>query len=111
MTAPTGSSRGPESRTEKIRADASGEAPLSPTRRRTKQGMKALDLSSIGLVFPVAMFLGYWVGGVVGGWIGFQRPGQLIGGFLGIVSGFYNVYKVVLRLNAEAEAQERRAGG
>ncbi len=90
------------------------EQELSPsrarTRKRTQQGMRAVDLSSIGLVFPVAMILGYFVGGFLGGWIGFERQGQLIGGGLGIVSGFYNVYKVVKRLNAEMEAEDREAG-
>lgn len=73
---------------------------------RTRQSFRVIDLSSIGLVFPVAMILGYLAGGVIGSWLGFKEAGQMIGGFLGIVSGFYNVYKVVLRLNAEEAARE-----
>ena len=78
-----------------------------------RQGMRMVDLSSIGLVFPVAMILGYLMGGAVGGWFGAREIGQWIGGVIGIVSGFYNVYKVVLRLNAEtrAEEEEARRGG
>jgi uncharacterized membrane protein len=79
---------------------------------RTRQRLRLVDLSSIGLVFPVAMILGYLAGGIVGSWFGMKETGQMVGGFLGIVSGFYNVYKVVLRLNAEEaarEAAERKA--
>jgi hypothetical protein len=59
---------------------------------------RILDLSAVGLAFPIALLLGYFGGRVVGGWLGNVQLGGLIGALLGIAGGFYNLFKMVSRL-------------
>lgn len=70
-----------------------------------------LDLSTVGLVFPVAAVLGYFVGGWIGSWFDAVRTGQLVGLLLGIASGFYNLLKVVYQLNRREERRLREGTG
>ena len=65
------------------------------------------DLSTVGLVFPVAVVIGYFAGRTVGGWLGSEETGALAGVLVGVVSGFYNLLKVGLRLQREDRAEER----
>jgi len=89
------------------------QAKRSRRRERRRQAARLADLSTIGLVFPVATVLGYLGGRLVGGWLGDAAVGALIGGALGIVAGFYNLFKVARRLarEDEAEAGAEGAGG
>ncbi|HVS64524.1 MAG TPA: AtpZ/AtpI family protein [Thermoanaerobaculia bacterium] len=73
-------------------------------RARRRETARLADLSTIGLVFPVATVLGYLAGRTVGGWLGDAALGSMIGGALGIVAGFYNLVKVGRRLAREDEA-------
>jgi len=72
---------------------------------RRKRIARELDLSTVGMVFPVALLLGYFGGGLIGGWVGASRGGSWIGLGLGLLSGFYNLFKVALML----QRRERRA--
>jgi Putative F0F1-ATPase subunit Ca2+/Mg2+ transporter len=56
------------------------------------------DLMSLGLVFPVAIVLGFFGGRWVGGWFGHPLPGQWIGLIYGIATGFWELYKVSRKL-------------
>ncbi len=67
------------------------DAPLS----KRREWAKLMNLSVIGLVFPVSMVLGYLAGRWVGGFFDAQQLGGLIGGLVGIVSAFYNMFKMV----------------
>lgn len=64
---------------------------------------RLLDVATIGLVFPVASALGFLAGRAVGGWFDSPNVGAMIGGLFGVGAGFYNVYQVVQRLNADEE--------
>lgn len=55
--------------------------------------------SVIGLVFPLALAIGFLAGKWVGGWLGHPGAGSGIGLVLGIVAAFYNLYGVVRRLD------------
>ena len=66
------------------------------------------DLSTVGLVFPVAVVIGYFGGKTVGGWLGSESSGALAGVLVGVVSGFYNLVKVALRL--QRQDREEQAG-
>ena len=57
-----------------------------------------MNLSVIGLVFPVSMVLGYLAGRFVGGFFDAARLGGVIGGLVGIVSAFYNMFKMVSQI-------------
>ncbi len=56
-----------------------------------------MNLSVIGMVFPVALLMGYFAGRYVGGLLGNASLGSMIGAFLGITSGFYNIFKMMER--------------
>jgi len=77
-------------------------------RTRRRETARLADLSTIGLVFPVATVLGYFAGRLVGGWLGEAALGAIVGGGLGIVAGFYNLFKVARRLAREDEEREAR---
>ncbi len=64
---------------------------------------RLLDVATIGLVFPVASALGFLAGKAVGAWFDAANAGALIGGLFGVAAGFYNVYQVVQRLNADQD--------
>ena len=59
---------------------------------------RILDLSAVGLAFPVALLLGYFAGRLIGGWLGNPQLGAMIGALVGIAGGFYNLFKMVSRL-------------
>ncbi len=57
------------------------------------------ELMSMGMVFPVAIVLGFFLGRWVGGLFGHPKPGQWVGLILGVATGFWELYKVTLRLD------------
>ena len=59
---------------------------------------RILDLSAVGLAFPIALLIGYFLGRTIGGWLGNAQLGSLVGALLGIAGGFYNLFKMVSRL-------------
>ncbi len=85
-------------------------APSDKTKRRDRRRRVArgTDLSTIGLVFPVAMVLGFLAGRAIGGVFGWAEGGGLIGGGFGLAAGFYNVYRTAIGLAAEDESGPER---
>ena len=65
---------------------------------KRRERMRALDLSAVGIAFPVAILFGYFVGRLIGGWLGAARVGGMIGLLFGVAGGFYNFIKIVTRL-------------
>ncbi len=61
------------------------------------------DLLSMGLVFPIAIVLGFFLGKWIGGLFGHAEAGQWVGLVWGIAAGFWELYKVTLRMNAMDE--------
>jgi F0F1-type ATP synthase assembly protein I len=57
------------------------------------------DLMAIGMVFPIAIVVGYLLGRWVGGLVGYPRTGMAVGLIWGIGSGFWELIKTTLRLN------------
>ena len=58
------------------------------------------DLMSLGLVFPIAIVLGFFLGRWIGGLVGHPEGGQWIGLIWGVAAGFWELYKVTMRANA-----------
>jgi F0F1-type ATP synthase assembly protein I len=56
------------------------------------------DLVSMGMVFPIAIVLGYYLGRWIGGMAGHQKAGGLIGLGFGVLTGFWELFKVAKRL-------------
>lgn len=57
------------------------------------------DLISLGMVFPIAIVLGFFGGRWIGGWFGHSALGQWIGLAYGIATAFYELYKTTKRLD------------
>jgi len=64
------------------------------------------DLLSLGMVFPIAIVLGWFIGKWVGGKLGHPEAGALIGLLWGVVTGFYELYKVTMRMNRKPATAE-----
>lgn len=89
------------------------EHPRVKRAAKRKAFVRDVDLSTTGMVFPIAMLIGYFGGGVIGGWFGNEQMGSWIGLGLGLVSGFYNLFKIAMvlqRREEQASAQREEAG-
>lgn len=71
----------------------------SRRRARWAEYRELAEYSIVGLVFPVALVVGYLLGRAVGSLFGAAALGGVIGGVFGLVAGFYNVYKAARRLD------------
>ncbi len=75
------------------------------------------DLMSLGLVIPIAIVLGFFLGRWLGGLLGHPEAGQWIGLVWGIATAGWELYKMTLRANAAddlkagPEDEERSGGG
>ena len=79
--------------------------PRSQRAAKRKAFVRDVDLSTTGMVFPIAILIGYFGGGLVGGWFGREQLGSWIGLGLGLASGFYNLFKVALLLQRREQAR------
>ena len=64
------------------------------------------DLMSLGMVFPSAIVLGFFIGRWIGGQFGHPVPGQWVGLIWGIATGFWELYKVSERMNRMDRAKK-----
>jgi hypothetical protein len=65
------------------------------------------DLMGLGLVFPIAIALGVFLGRWVGGRFGHPRAGLWIGLVWGVATGFWELYKTTVRLDRYDEARRK----
>ncbi len=68
--------------------------------RDADPGERALwgDLMSMGLTFPLCITLGFFLGRWIGGRFGHPAVGQWVGLVWGIVTAFWELYKVNRRM-------------
>lgn len=64
------------------------------------------DLMSLGMVFPSAIVLGFFIGRWIGGYFGHPAAGQWVGLVWGIATGFWELYKVTTRMNRMDQARK-----
>lgn len=57
------------------------------------------DLMGLGMVFPIAIVLGFFIGRWVGTLLGYPRAGMGLGLAWGAAAGFWELYKTTQRLN------------
>ena len=69
------------------------------------------DLMAMGMVFPIAIAVGYFLGRWVGGLLGHPRAGMLVGLVWGVAAGFWELYKVTVRLNCMDDGKGGKDGG
>jgi hypothetical protein len=66
---------------------------------------------SLGMVFPIAIALGFFVGRWAGGLLGVPRVGMALGLVWGVATGFWELYKVTVRLNRYDQAGDGSGEG
>lgn len=69
------------------------------------------DLLSLGMVFPIAILLGWFLGKWIGGRLGHPEGGALVGLAWGVATGFYELYKVAMKLNRKSPQGPETAPG
>ena len=69
------------------------------------------DLMAMGMVFPLSIALGYFIGRWAGRALGWPRAGIGVGLVWGISAGFWELYKTTLRLNRLDEKPKGPDGG
>jgi F0F1-type ATP synthase assembly protein I len=66
------------------------------------------DLSTIGLTLVFAIVIGFFAGRWIGGKLGYQTVGSIVGFLFGAAAGFTEMFRAVSRWNKRMERQERR---
>lgn len=87
--------------------------PSDPREERAdkrRRRVQMLDFSTIGMVFPISLLIGYFGGMKIGEWLGSASMGSWIGLGLGFLAGFYNLWKMILLIERR-EAAEREEDG
>jgi hypothetical protein len=70
------------------------------------------DLMAMGMVFPIAIVLGFFLGRWLGGLLGHPKIGMAVGLVWGAATGFWELYKVTVRLNRlDGGSKEEDASG
>jgi hypothetical protein len=81
-----------------------------PKLKDAEPGERAIwgDLISMGMVFPIAIVLGFFGGRWIGGWLGYPKAGQWIGLAYGIATGFWELYKVTQKLDRLDQQNQKK---
>lgn len=65
------------------------------------------DLMGLGMVFPIAIVLGFFLGRWAGGLLGHARAGMWVGLAWGVATGFWELYKTTKRLDRYDEIEKK----
>ncbi|MGH9442998.1 MAG: AtpZ/AtpI family protein [Thermoanaerobaculia bacterium] len=65
------------------------------------------DAAVLGLTFPACTVAGYFLGKWLDGLAGTAPTLSFAGGILGVAAGFWNVFKIASRANADDESGPR----
>ena len=65
------------------------------------------DLMGLGMVFPIAIALGFFLGRWLGGLLGHAQAGMWVGLVWGVATGFWELYKTTQRLDRYDEAEKK----
>lgn len=57
------------------------------------------DIMALGMVFPIAITLGFFLGRWAGKTFGYPKIGIAVGLVWGVATGFFELYRVTVRLN------------
>lgn len=79
-------------------------------RRRTAASVRRIaDASSLGLGFPIAIAIGYFVGHWLDGVCSTSPWLMIVFSLCGIVAGFVNAFRIALRTGAEEDRDSKAA--
>ena len=62
------------------------------------------DIMALGMVFPIAITVGFFLGRWLGKLFGHPKIGIAIGLIWGVATGFFELYRVTVRLNSLDQA-------
>ena len=62
--------------------------------------VKGLKYAHMGLILPVSVVIGWFVGSLIDGWAG-TRSVNIIGLVLGIIAGFYELIRTAMKMGKE----------
>jgi len=68
-----------------------------------------MDLSIVGIQFPVAIAIGYFWGRWMDRWLGTHPWLTIIFALFGVAAGFVNLFRITLRATREEAAEAARA--
>lgn len=86
-------------------AEDASDTDAAKRRKRRREWGKVLNLSVVGMVFPVALLMGYFAGRWIGGLFGAERVGSLIGLFVGLGAGFRNLFVMIDRYGGKRDGE------
>lgn len=66
------------------------------------------DLASLGIMFPLAIVIGFFGGKWIGGKLGNAEIGSYIGFALGVAAGFMEMFRSIARWNKQMERMEKQ---
>ena len=89
----------PSSRDEQGQPSEVSEEHETSAADSRKERQKMLELSAVGLAFPIAIAIGYFFGRTVGSWWDQPGLGGLIGVLLGVAAGFHNLLRATGRMD------------
>jgi len=69
------------------------------------------DLLALGFVFPLCILVGFLLGRWIGGLLGHRQAGIILGLILGAASAFWDLYKVMMRLEQAEKARNAHEPG
>lgn len=58
---------------------------------------RSLDLSAVGIAFPIALIIGFVLGKEAGDALGYPLTGRIVGGVVGALAGFHNLLRQAKR--------------
>ena len=74
---------------------------------RSPEEWNSLDLASIGITLVLAIGIGSGLGWWIGGKLGNQKVGLIVGFVMGTAAGFMEMFRSVSRWNRRMEEQDR----
>lgn len=67
-----------------------------------------MDLSIVGIQFPVAIAIGYFWGRWMDRWLGTHPWLTIVFALFGVAAGFVNLFRITIRATREEEAEAAR---
>ena len=84
---------------------------LRPTRTSGEALRAAGALSTVGLAFVLALFMGFWIGDRLDHWLGTTPWLTIVFFFLGLAAGIVNVYRIVSQSLASGSPKSAPVNG
>jgi len=75
--------------------------------RERKQRSQLFRLSSVGLMFPISIAIGYYIGQTLDGWFHTGTKMMMLFVIFGVIAAFLNLFKEVAAYNRANEPEAK----